>query len=49
MAEYIERSKIAEMLNAVYGYGWTTKCSVEMYLSVAQKLYCLYLPPMSRK
>lgn len=37
MAEYIDRSKIAEMLNAVYGYGWTTKYSVEMYLSVAQK------------
>ena len=37
MAEYIDRSKIAEMLNAVYEDGWTTKYSVEMCLNLAQK------------
>ena len=43
MAEYIERSKVAEMLDAVYENGWTTKYSVEMYLNEAQKTL-MFLP-----
>lgn len=38
MPEYIERSKIAEMLNAVYKNGWCAKYSVEMYLNTAQRV-----------
>ena len=43
MSEYIERSKVAEMLDAVYENGWTTKYSVEMYLNEAQKTL-MFLP-----
>lgn len=41
MAEYIERSKVAEMLDAVYENGWTTKYSVEMYVNTAQQMLML--------
>lgn len=32
MPEYIERNKIAEMLNTTYYEGWIAKSSVEAYL-----------------
>lgn len=41
MAEYIERSKVAEMLDAIYENGWTTKYSVEMYVNTAQQALML--------
>lgn len=41
MSEYIERSKVAKMLDAVYENGWTTKYSVEMYVNTAQQMLML--------
>lgn len=38
MSEYIERSKVAEILDAVYENGWMAKHSVEAYLNTARKV-----------
>lgn len=43
MSEYIERSKVAEMLNAVYEYDRLAKHSAKTYLDAAQKTL-MFLP-----
>ena len=43
MPEYIKRSKVAEMLNAVYEYDRLAKYSAKTYLDAAQKTL-MFLP-----